>query len=291
MSEILVSSMSAVPLLYLDSSQLSDSNVCKDRTHNPEHPYPKPMETSEYRTLSHTEWKFFAHGAGGIRDKEQDAPVSPTNSLWPPKGLPPGLYRDTIYRRIICLYSFHFAAYVRWILLIFQLIIGAALTALGPMSLERGTPITVLGASNTVLAGLLALFTHSGLPDRYRYDKAQFEQVEDHIREILVTGLVRSDKSVNEALAECYDLFQHAKTTVEVNIPAAYIPSQSVPPGHRMHQPRTPTQGKEPKDPIAPASPKTSIEKEPITSPQTQSRNTTPKGETEVKGPVTKTGE
>jgi hypothetical protein len=175
--------------------------------------------------------------------------------------------------------------------LIFQLIIGAALTALGPMSLERGTPITVLGASNTVLAGLLALFTHSGLPDRYRYDKAQFEQVEDHIREILVTGLVRSDKSVNEALAECYDLFQHAKTTVEVNIPAAYIPSQSVPPGHRMHQPRTPTQGKEPKDPIAPASPKTSIEKEPITSPQTQSRNTTPKGETEVKGPVTKTGE
>ncbi|RGP77519.1 c6 transcription factor [Fusarium longipes] len=285
MSEVPVDT--PTPLLYLDS-QPPDSNVYQE-TGNPPHPHPKSMETSKYRKLSPTEWRFFAHGVGGMRDKEQDAPVTPTNSLWPPKGLPPGLYRDIVHRRTICLYSFHFAAYVRWILLIFQLIIGAALTALGPMSLERGTPITILGASNTVLAGLLALFTRSGLPDRYRYDKAEFERVEDHVREILVTGLVSADKSVNEALAECYDLFQQAKTTVEVNVPTAYIQSQNVPQGQRMNQPGTPTQGKEPKDPIT--QPKTSLEKEPITSTQTQSRNTTPKEETEVKGPVTKTGE
>ncbi|XEV05245.1 hypothetical protein FSHL1_010532 [Fusarium sambucinum] len=182
-------------------------------------------------------------------------------------------------------------SYVRWILLIVQLIIGAALTALGPMSLEKGTPITILGASNTVLAGLLALFTHSGLPDRYRYDKAEFERVEDHIREILITGLVHAGKTANEALAECYDRFHHAKTTVEVNVPAAYIPSQGVPPGQRMHQPKTPTQGKDPKDSITPTKSKTSLDKEPITPHQTQSRNTTPKEETEEKGPVTKIGE
>ncbi|GKU03568.1 c6 transcription factor [Fusarium langsethiae] len=294
MSVIPVFDTPAVPLLYLDSPQpqTPDSNACQVQTDNPKHPYPKQMETPRYRTLSHTEWKFFAIGVGGIRDKEHDAPVSPTNPLWPPKGLPPGLFRDTVYRRTVSHYSYHFATCIRWILLIVQLILGAALTALGPRSLEKGTPITVLGASNTVLAGLLALFTHSGLPDRYRYDKAEFERVEDHIREILVTGLVRAEKSVNEALAECYDRFHRAKTTVEVNVPAAYIPSQGAPPGQRMHQPRTPTQGKEPKDPITPIrSPKTSLHKEPITSTQTQSRSTTPKEETEVKDPVTKTGE
>ncbi|CEI68377.1 unnamed protein product [Fusarium venenatum] len=279
-------------LLYLDSSQPQTPNSnSEDQTNNPKYPYPIPMETPEYRNLSHTEWKFFAYGVGGIRDKEHDAPVNPTSSFWPPKGLPPGLYRDTVYRRTICHYSYHFTSYVRWILLVIQLIIGAALTALGPMSLEKGTPITILGASNTVLAGLLALFTHSGLPDRYRYDKAEFERVEDHIREILITGLVHAGKSVNEVLAECYDRSHHAKATVEVNVPAAYIPSQGVPPGQRMHQPKTPTQGKEPKDSITPTKSNTSLDKEPITPHQTQSRNTTPKEETEEEGPVTKIGE
>ncbi|KAL4722069.1 hypothetical protein ACLX1H_010839 [Fusarium chlamydosporum] len=242
------------------------------------------MDNPRYRTLSHTEWMFFARGVGGIRDNEQDALVLPTSSFWPPKGLPPGLYRDTIHRRTTCLYSFHFAAYIRWILMILQLIIGAALTALGPMSLERGTPITILGASNTVLAGLLALFTHSGLPDRYRYDKAEFERVEDHIREILVTGLVHADKSVNEALAECYDLYQRAKTIVEVNVPAAYIPGPSLPPAQRMHRPQTPTQGNEPNSRITPKPSQTSLEeKEPITLSEPQSLKTTPKVETEEK--------
>ncbi|KAM0541510.1 hypothetical protein ACHAO7_010490 [Fusarium culmorum] len=287
MSATPVLKVPAMPLLYLDSSQpqTPDCNVCV-QSNNPKHP--KPMETPEYRRFSHSEWKFFATGVGGIRDKEHDAPISPTGSFWPPKGLPPGLYRDTIYRRTICHYSFHFTAYVRWILLILQLILGAALTALGPMSLEKGTPITILGASNTVLAGLLALFTHSGLPDRYRYDKAEFERVEDHIREILVTGLVRAEKSVNEALAECYDHYRHAKATVEVNVPTAYIPSQSVPPGQR-HQP---TQVNEANDPITPTkSYRPSLHKEPITPIRTQSRNTTPKEETEEKGPVTRIGE
>ena len=139
-----------------------------------------------------------------------------------------------MHRRTVSFYSYHFASTIRWVLLILQLILGASLTALGSMSYKDGTPITVLGAANTVIAGLLALLHNSGLPDRYRYDKAEFEQVEDHIRELLTTGLVRADKSVNDVLAECYDMYHHAKTTVEANMPAAYIPSQAVPVGKRV---------------------------------------------------------
>ncbi|UZP40760.1 hypothetical protein NXS19_008576 [Fusarium pseudograminearum] len=268
MSATPVLKVPAMPLLYLDSSRprTPDCNVCV-QSNNPKHP--RPMETPEYRRLSHSEWKFFATGVGGIRDKEHDAPISPTSSFWPPKGLPqacivtPSIVAQSVTTRFTS-------------------------PPLGPMSLEKGTPITILGASNTVLAGLLALFTHSGLPDRYRYDKAEFERVEDHIREILVTGLVRAEKSVNEALAECYDRYRHAKTTVEVNVPTAYIPSQSVHPGQR-HQP---TQVNEANDPITPTkSHRPSLHKEPITPIRTQSRNTTPKEETEEKGPVTRIGE
>ncbi|CAG7563886.1 unnamed protein product [Fusarium equiseti] len=289
MSKAPVSSMEAVPMTYIDYPHALDPEASGS---NPKHSNSTSMDPPDYRVLSSVEWDFFARGVGGIRDKEHDAPVMLTSSIWPPKGLPPGLYRDTVHRRTVSLYLFHFAAYIRWILLILQLIIGAALTALGPFSLEKGTPITILGASNTVLAGLLALFTHSGLPDRYRYDKAEFERVEDHIREILVAGLVCADKSVNEALAECYDLYQHAKITMEVNVPAAYIPSQGVLPGQRMHQPRTPTQGKEPKGPSTlTKSPKTSLEEEPITSHESQSSKTTPKEATEGKGTASRPGE
>ncbi|KAF5002211.1 hypothetical protein FGRMN_517 [Fusarium graminum] len=188
-------------------------------------------KTPVYRSLSPTEWLLFARGVGGLQDAERNVPVHPTSQLWPPKGLPPGLYRDAVYRRTMSSYSFGFASAIRWIILILQLLIGASLTALGGWSAREGdgTPVTVLGASNTVIAGLLALLHNSGVPDRYRYDKAEFERVEDRIRELLDTGLVREDKSVNEVLAECFDCFQHAKRTVNSNIPAAYVASQVTP--------------------------------------------------------------
>jgi hypothetical protein len=189
---------------------------------------------------------------------------------------------------------FQFASAIRWIFLILQLVIGASLTALGGMSTRDGTPITVLGASNTVIAGLLALLHNSGVPDRYRYDKAEFERVEDHIRELLVTGLVRADKSVNEALSDCFDYYQHAKRTVNSNMPAAYVPTPIVPtaqavatvpvcrPQPELQQPMM--QGTEPKGPISPLSPKalkTSSEEE------EEEKKKEEKGPTAVKNKLT----
>lgn len=110
--------------------------------------------------------------------------------------------------------------------MILQLLIGAALTALGSMSLEDGRPITVLGAVNTVIAGLLALLHNSGLPDRYRSDMAGFEEIEDRIKEFLDSGIALVDQKPEQVLAECFDLYRHAKSTVTVNMPSNYASRQ-----------------------------------------------------------------
>lgn len=39
--------------------------------------------------------------------------------------------------------------------------------------------ITLLGAINTVIAGLLALIKGQGLPDRLYHDRAEFRRVQD----------------------------------------------------------------------------------------------------------------
>ena len=111
--------------------------------------------------------------------------------------------------------------------MIIQIFIGAALTALGPQSFNRATPITVLGATNTIIAGLLALLHNSGLPDRYRYNMAEFAQLEDHIRELLDSGLVPADRAIDQVLADCFDRLQDAKATVEANMPVTYNSKQN----------------------------------------------------------------
>ncbi|CAJ0549684.1 Ff.00g032970.m01.CDS01 [Fusarium sp. VM40] len=257
----------AMSPLQLDSPRTVSVLEIEEQSNAEKCSEPSPKKEIAFRSLSAAEWTFFASGVGGIRDAERNVPVQPTSRIWPPKGLPPGLYRDTVYKRTMSLYMYKFASIIRWIFLILQLMIGASLTALGGMSTRDGTPITVLGASNTVIAGLLALLHNSGVPDRYRYDKAEFERVEDHIRELLVTRLVRADKSVNEALSDCFDYYQHAKRTVNSNMPAAYVPTPIVPtaqavatvpvchPQPVLQQPMM--QGTEPKGPISSLSPKT----------------------------------
>ncbi|KAF4445921.1 hypothetical protein F53441_10392 [Fusarium austroafricanum] len=248
---------------------------------------PKKHEPIHYRFLSPSEWVIMARGVGGIRDVEQNAPVHPTNQFWPPKGIPPGLYRDCIYRRTISFYCFHLFGVVRAVFFVLQLMIGASLTALSSGDYDN-TVITILAASNTVIAGLLALLHNSGVPDRYRFDKAEFERVEDHIRELLTTGLVRADQSVQEALAKCYDLFHHAKRTMEANMPATYVPGQILPDGqHKPPQPQpmptpmpapTKTHQKTTREPVTPPRPK-SPKIEALPSPDKE------------KGPATKTRE
>lgn len=65
-----------------------------------------------------------------------------------------------------------------------QIIIGAVLTALGPVSKLHSRAITILGIFNTSLAGLLTILKGQGLPERFRKDEYQMKKVQIYIEEM-----------------------------------------------------------------------------------------------------------
>ncbi|CEJ84914.1 hypothetical protein VHEMI03614 [[Torrubiella] hemipterigena] len=136
--------------------------------------------------------------------------------------MPFGLYKDVVQKRTHSMVFYRFTCVARWLLMFLQLCISATLTALGSMAARDGTPITVLGAINTVAAGILAFLHNSGLPDRYRYDMNEFKEVEDHIKEILDSGIAPAGLTAEQILAECFELYRDAKLTVTANMPDNY---------------------------------------------------------------------
>ncbi|KAK3307491.1 uncharacterized protein B0T15DRAFT_530381 [Chaetomium strumarium] len=187
---------------------------------------PKPLGASfQRRFLTPTEWARVAHGIGAIREGEQHQVVHPTCWYWPPRGLPDGLYRDIVTHRFKYSVGFQLLNSLHWSMLVLQVTLGAILTALGSLPQREAAPITALAAVNTVSAGLLGLLHNSGLPDRYRMDKAEFIQVEDFVKEVLDTGIVDAGQTVEDVLNDCYARFQYAKSVVLSNKPEVYASS------------------------------------------------------------------
>lgn len=207
---------------------------------------PAPKQQVHFRQLSPAEWARLARGVGAPQDDgEHHTIVHPTCWYWPPNGLPQGLYRDTVTEKTKNLYQYHILSILRWVLMISQIIIGAILTALSSLSNSSGTPITVLAAVNTVNAGLLALMHNTGIPERYRYNCVEFSKVEDAImasspstierllanslailQEVLDTGVIEWNKSVDEVLSDLFDKFHCAKASVNANMPSSYVPQE-----------------------------------------------------------------
>ncbi|UNI21619.1 hypothetical protein JDV02_007595 [Purpureocillium takamizusanense] len=136
--------------------------------------------------------------------------------------MPPGLYRDIVQERNKYFLLYHAASISQAALMVLQLLIGASVTSLGAMRANTGIAITVLGAVNTVIAGLIALLHNGGLPDRFRYDMIQFEELEDHIKELLDSAIAPANMTTDQVLAECFDRFREAKATVAANLPVNY---------------------------------------------------------------------
>lgn len=64
-----------------------------------------------------------------------------------------------------------------------------------------------MAAINTGISGILALLHNSGLPDRYRWDRNEFNKLEEHIKTIVDTGLVPAGHSTNDVLGECFEMY------------------------------------------------------------------------------------
>lgn len=119
------------------------------------------------------------------------------------------------------LYGSHFA----------QVVIGAALTALGPAAGQHEILITVLGAVNTILAGLLALVKGQGLPERLKKDEAEFRKLRDWIEEtdaLLAVGVLgRNRREVGYLVELAFKKYNAVRISEENNRPDSYI-QQSV---------------------------------------------------------------
>jgi hypothetical protein len=107
-----------------------------------------------------------------------------------------------------------------------QIVIGATLAALGPLSKLHPTAITVLGVTNTTIAGVLALLKGQGLPDRLRKDEYEMQKVQDFIEEtearLVVAGTSLTVQEVDDAVQKVFVKYNAARDTQEANRPDSY---------------------------------------------------------------------
>lgn len=109
-----------------------------------------------------------------------------------------------------------------------QIVIAATLTALGPNAGRYTMPITVLGALNAVIAGVLALLKGQGLPERLHKDEMMYERLQEWIEEteaLLMTGIIgRDNRDIGVLVESAFKKFNSAKLSEENNRPDNYVP-------------------------------------------------------------------
>ncbi|CZT02539.1 hypothetical protein WAI453_002080 [Rhynchosporium graminicola] len=147
------------------------------------------------------------------------------------KHIPEGLYRSTIQKRRKAQFSYYFTSTLYNACLILQILLSAALTALGSSSKKNGTVITILAAANTVNAGLAALLHNSGLPGRIRNDWNEYDKVEMFLVEVMDSGIVENGMSTADVIQTCFNRYSNARATVEKNKPGYYTGGAPTGPG------------------------------------------------------------
>ncbi|KAK9419985.1 putative SMODS and SLOG-associating 2TM effector domain-containing protein [Seiridium unicorne] len=116
---------------------------------------------------------------------------------------------------------------LQYVLYLSQIVVGAALTALGPTASSYTLQITILGAVNTIVAGVLALIKGSGQPQRLGKDQMGYRKLQDWIEEteaLLAVGIIGRDRREVGALVEvAFKRYNAAKASEENNRPDMYV--------------------------------------------------------------------
>jgi hypothetical protein len=137
-----------------------------------------------------------------------------------------GLYKEVIANQLQRSRQFYLTDALMYLSLGAQIVIGAALTALGPLSKLHPTAITVLGITNTSIAGILALLKGQGLPDRLRKDQFEMRKVQDYIEEtearLVLAGDTLTLEEVDDAVQKVFLKYNAARDTAEMNRPDSY---------------------------------------------------------------------
>ena len=135
-----------------------------------------------------------------------------------------GIYKRTVNEESKIKYQYAVSNYMVNTFFMLQIIVGAALTALGA---AKGPPaaVTFLGAVNTVVAGLLTYLKGQGLPMRLEQYLHLLRTLREHIeareREFLEPECLLD---VDEEVERVIKMYQEVRQTAQDNAPGTLLP-------------------------------------------------------------------
>ncbi|KAF2654860.1 hypothetical protein K491DRAFT_599913 [Lophiostoma macrostomum CBS 122681] len=134
-----------------------------------------------------------------------------------------GIYNRVCHREQEAKRGYKFAAFLINGCLGTQIVVAAALTAMGAAG-SNHVGITAFGAINTVIAGILTYLKGSGLPNRIRYYENEWKKVREYIEQ-RERDFSRPDcrLDVYEVVRAIESMYEECKADVQSNYPDNYI--------------------------------------------------------------------
>ena len=139
-----------------------------------------------------------------------------------------GIYKRTVDEEGRVQFQYKISNYFVNIGGMLQIVVGAALTALGAAN-GPSAVVTILGALNTVLAGMLTYLKGQGLPMRLEQYVHMLRTLREHIEE-RERELLEPDcwLDVDEELQRIAKMYQEVRQTAEDNAPGTVLPPRGV---------------------------------------------------------------
>ena len=135
-----------------------------------------------------------------------------------------GIYKRTVDEESRVNFQYQVSNYVVNIGGMSQIVVGAALTALGAANGPKSA-VTVLGAANTIMAGMLTYLKGQGLPYRLEQYLHLLRTLREHI-EARERELMEPDcpLDVDEEIKSIIKMYQEVRQSKEDNAPGTVIP-------------------------------------------------------------------
>ncbi|KAL8821239.1 MAG: hypothetical protein Q9191_007352 [Dirinaria sp. TL-2023a] len=131
----------------------------------------------------------------------------------------PGIYKRTVDEEAKARYGYIVSTYIINSFFLLQIIVGAALTALGAAN-GPSAVVTILGAVNTIVAGVLTYLKGQGLPARLKQDMDLLRILREHIEE-RERELTEADSTldVDEVVQSIVQMYKEVRQTAADNAP------------------------------------------------------------------------
>jgi hypothetical protein len=134
-----------------------------------------------------------------------------------------------IYYRTVCAEKSSNRWYTFWAILVnaclgIQVIVAAALTAIGASGQTERAAIVVLGAINTAIAGFLTYLKGSGLPNRMRYYASEWTKLREYIEQRERDfGEEKCELKVSDEVTTIEKMYESVRADVDANIPDKFV--------------------------------------------------------------------